>query len=67
MFLRWHFNRAIGTFEWVVMPFGLKNARAIYQRARNSIFHNMIGRFMEVYIDDVVIREHGKPTRQIAM
>ena len=38
---------AIGTFEWVVMPFGLKNAGATYQRAMNSIFHDMIGRFME--------------------
>ena len=47
---------AIGTFEWVVMPFGLKNAGATYQRAMNSIFHNIIGQFMEVYIDDVVIK-----------
>ena len=29
---------AIGTFEWVVMPFGLKNEGTIYQRAMNSIF-----------------------------
>ena len=38
---------AIRTFEWVVMPFGLKNAGATYQIAMNSIFHDMIGRFME--------------------
>ena len=29
---------SIGTFEWVVMPFGLKNAGTTYQRAMNSIF-----------------------------
>ena len=47
---------SIGTFEWVVMPFGLKNAGATYQRAMNLIFHDMIGKFMEVYIDDVVFK-----------
>ena len=47
---------SIGTFEWVVMPFGLKNARATYQRAMNSIFHDMIGKYMEVYIDDIVVK-----------
>ncbi|XP_050222757.1 uncharacterized protein LOC126672848 [Mercurialis annua] len=47
---------AIGTFEWVVMPFGLKNAGATYQRAMNAIFHDMIGRNLEVYIDDIVVK-----------
>jgi hypothetical protein len=47
---------SIGTFEWVVMPFGLKNAGATYQRAMNSIFHDMIGKYMEVYIDDIVVK-----------
>ncbi|XP_059663595.1 uncharacterized protein LOC132309293 [Cornus florida] len=51
---------AIGTFEWVVMPFGLKNAGATYQRAMNAIFHDMIGKFMEVYIDDVVVKSATK-------
>ncbi|GKV15581.1 hypothetical protein SLEP1_g26361 [Rubroshorea leprosula] len=49
---------AIGTYEWVVMPFGLKNAGATYQRATNAIFHDMIGRFMEIYIDDVVVKSN---------
>ncbi|XP_050896046.1 uncharacterized protein LOC127102751 [Lathyrus oleraceus] len=38
---------AIGTYEWIVMPFGLKNARATYQRAMNSIFHDYIETFMQ--------------------
>lgn len=29
---------AIGTFEWLIMPFGLKNGRATYQRAMNFTF-----------------------------
>ncbi|KAI5335376.1 hypothetical protein L3X38_025509 [Prunus dulcis] len=46
----------IGAFEYIVMPFGLKNAGATYQRAINSVFHDMIGHSLEVYIDDVVIQ-----------
>ncbi|KAM2206435.1 hypothetical protein ACFX1S_025818 [Malus domestica] len=47
---------ALGTYEWVVMPFGLKNAGATYQQAMNTIFHDLIGTIVEVYIDDVVIK-----------
>jgi hypothetical protein len=46
----------IGLFEWVVMTFGLKNAGATYQRAMNYIFHELIGKIVEIYIDDVVIK-----------
>ncbi|CAL2232523.1 unnamed protein product [Prunus armeniaca] len=46
----------IGAFEYTVMPFGLRNAGATYQRAMNSVFHDMIGHSLEVYIDDVVIK-----------
>ncbi|PKI78605.1 hypothetical protein CRG98_000982 [Punica granatum] len=51
----------VSTFEWVVMPFSLKNARATYQRAMNVIFHYLLGKNVEVYIDDVVVksRSHG--------
>ncbi|KAM2998356.1 hypothetical protein FF2_040020 [Malus domestica] len=47
---------ALGTYEWVVMPFGLKNAGATYQRAVNTIFHDLIGTTIKVYIDDVVVK-----------
>ena len=46
----------IGTYEWVVMPFGLKNTGAIYQRAMNTIFHNLISKIREVYIDNVMVK-----------
>ena len=45
---------SIGTFEWLVMLFGLKNAGATYQRAMNDIFHDMLGHHVEVYIDDII-------------
>nr|CAE01897.2 OSJNBa0059D20.1 [Oryza sativa Japonica Group]CAE03842.1 OSJNBb0013J13.19 [Oryza sativa Japonica Group] len=47
---------AIGLFEWVVMTFGLKSARATYKRAMNYIYHDLIGWLVEVYIDDVVVK-----------
>jgi hypothetical protein len=47
---------AVGLFEYVVMTFGLKNAGATYQRAMNYIFHNLIGKLVEIYIDDVVVK-----------
>ena len=46
----------VGLFEWVVMTFGLKSAGAIYQRAMNLIFHDLLGVILEVYIDDIVIK-----------
>lgn len=50
----------IGTYEWVMMPFGLKNAGATYQRAMNLIFHDLIGKSMQVYIDDIVVKSTSK-------
>ena len=49
----------IGLFEWIVMTFGLKNAGATYQRAMNYIFHEIIGKIVEIYIDDVVLKSKG--------
>jgi hypothetical protein len=46
----------IRLFEWVVMTFGLKNVGAIYQRAMNLIFHDLLGIKLEIYIDDVVVK-----------
>ncbi|MCH86304.1 hypothetical protein A2U01_0007158, partial [Trifolium medium] len=44
---------AVGIYEWVVMPFGLKNAEATYQRAMNSIFHDFIDTFMQKAFDEI--------------
>ena len=38
------------------MPFGLKNVRAIYQRLVNQMFNKQIGRKMEVYVDDMLVK-----------
>jgi hypothetical protein len=38
------------------MTFGLKNAGFTYQRAMNYIFHDLIGKLVEIYIDDVMVK-----------
>ncbi|XP_016164489.1 uncharacterized protein LOC107607011 [Arachis ipaensis] len=50
-----------GNFCYRVMPFGLKNAGATYQRLMDKVFHHQIGRNMEIYVDDMVAKTtHGK-------
>ena len=44
------------SYEWVVMPFSLKNAGVTYQRAMHEIFNSLIRDFMKVYIDDVIVK-----------
>nr|KYP48853.1 Transposon Ty3-G Gag-Pol polyprotein [Cajanus cajan] len=39
-----------------VMSFDLKNAGATYQRLMDKVFHQQIGRNMEVYVDDMVVK-----------
>lgn len=38
------------------MPFGLKKASATYQCVMNSMFHDFIKKFMQVYMDDIVVK-----------
>ena len=45
-----------GLYCYRVMPFGLKNAGATYQRLVNKIFANKIGKSMEVYVDDMLVK-----------
>lgn len=47
-------------FEWIRMQFDLKNARATYQRMMNFIFHDLISKILEVYIDDIVVKSKLK-------
>ena len=43
-------------FCYKVMPFGLKNVGATYQRLVNQMFHPQIGRNVEVYVDDMLVK-----------
>ena len=45
-----------GTYCYTVMPFGLKNAGATYQRTATAIMSDMIHREIEVYVDDMIVK-----------
>nr|GEY13380.1 reverse transcriptase domain-containing protein [Tanacetum cinerariifolium] len=45
-----------GIFRYLKMPFGLKNAGATYQHLVDKAFQKQIGRNLEVYVDDLVIK-----------
>ena len=45
-----------GTFCYKVMPFRLKNAGATYQRAMVTLFHDMMHKEIEVYVDDMIAK-----------
>ena len=51
-----------GLFCYEVMSFGLKNVRATYQRLVNHMFRPQIGRKVEVYVDDMLVKslDEGK-------
>ena len=45
-----------GIFCYKDMPFGLKNAGATYQRAMVTLFHDMMHKEIEVYVDDLIAK-----------
>ncbi|XP_030945651.1 uncharacterized protein LOC115970120 [Quercus lobata] len=49
-----------GLFCYKVMPFGLKNAGATYQRLVNHMFRQQIGRNVEVYVDDMLVKSQDE-------
>ena len=51
-----------GLYCYKVMPFKLKNAGATYQRLVNKMFNRQIGRNMEVYVDDILVKSKEELT-----
>ena len=45
-----------GVCHYKVMPFGLKNTGATYMRDMTTIFHDIIHKEIELYVDDVIIK-----------
>ncbi|XP_013733765.2 uncharacterized protein LOC106437417 [Brassica napus] len=56
-----------GTYCYKVMPFGLKNAGATYQRLVNRMFADKLGNTMEVYIDDMLRGIEANPKQITAI
>jgi hypothetical protein len=50
------FITPFGMYCYVTMPFGLRNTGATYQRCMQHVFGNHIGRTVEAYVDDIVLK-----------
>ena len=50
------FVTPIGNYHYKVMSFGLKNAGSIYQRMMTRMFESQLGKNIEIYIDDMVVK-----------
>ena len=50
------FRTPKGIYCYKVMPFGLKNAGATYQRAMQRIFDDILHKIVQCYVDDLVVK-----------
>ena len=56
------FITPLGVYCYTTMPFGLKNAGATYQRMMQNCLQEQIGRNVQVYVDDIVIKTEKEDT-----
>jgi len=56
------FRTPIGHFEYLVMPFGLRNAPSVFQRFIQDVLGDVIGSFVQVYLDDIIIYSKDEET-----
>jgi Reverse transcriptase (RNA-dependent DNA polymerase) len=54
------FCTCYGSFEWLVMPFGLKNAPGGFQRFLNGIFSDLLNVYVIIYLDNILIFSGNK-------
>ena len=64
------FRTRYGSFEWLVMPFGLSNAPAAFQRFVNKVFADLLNVCVVVYLDDILIysdnpEDHRKHVHEV--
>jgi hypothetical protein len=64
------FHTCYGSFEWLVMPFGLSNAPTAFQHFMNNIFGDLLNICVIVYLDDILIysdnrSQHKKHIKEV--
>ena len=59
------FRSRYGSFEYMVMPFGMCNAPATFQHFINDIFHDLLDRFANPYLDDILVFTSGNRSMHV--
>ena len=56
-----------GTYCYKVMPFGLKNVGATYQRVATTLLHDLIHKEVEVYVNDIIVKSKDREGQILAL
>jgi len=64
------FRTHYGSFEWLVMLFGLSNAPSAFQRFMNEVFYDLLDVYVVIYFDDILIysdnlEDHKKHMKEV--
>ncbi len=49
------FRTPFGLYQWKVLSFGLTNAPATFQAMMNDVFREVLGKYVLVYLDDILV------------
>lgn len=59
------FMTRYGSYEWLVIPFGLTNASAFFMNLMNRLFREYLDRFVLVFIDDILIYSKNEKEHEV--
>jgi len=64
------FRTCYGSFEWLVMPFGLSNAPSAFQKFMNEVFYDLLDVYVVIYFDNILVysnnlEDHKKHVKEI--